>query len=148
MCPRGCLGWVFFSSRVILQRQCWRVQGLPRSHSAFWTLTKEFNAGPPLAHTHQADRGTAQTKLGAVTSYLHWAPALCTCLSPTTTCASSPMKRLLPPWSQWKAGTPDLHAGSFIFHTVLHFAEWLGDAFCESRQKAEMSLKQQKWPRD
>lgn len=54
-------------------------------------------------------------------------PCVCSCLRPSR-----------------KQEPPDLHTGSFIFHIVLHFAEWLNDAFCETGQKAEMSLKKQK----
>lgn len=39
---------------------------------------------------------------------------------------------------------PNFSAGGFSFHSFLHSTERLNDAFCESRQKAEMLLKQQK----
>lgn len=99
----------------------WRVEPGHHLHP-YITQTEGFwGWGSELAHQHGVPGCPLPPAVPAAP------PCVCSCLRPSR-----------------KQEPPDLHTGSFIFHIVLHFAEWLNDAFCETGQKAEMSLKKQK----
>lgn len=124
----------FFSQMWYFRRQHWRVLTPLHSLSFHWsgelvhhwhtniTQTEGFcRWGSELAHLHRVPGCPLPPAVPAAP------PCACSCLCPSR-----------------KQEPPDLHTRSFIFHLVLHFAEWLNDAFCETRQKEEMSLKKLK----
>lgn len=64
-----------------------------------------------------------------------------TWLSPAVSCASSPVTCWLQLCLGRKQKHPDLSAEGFSFHTFLHSAECLNDAFSESRRNAFKAAK-------